>query len=252
MAFKNDIFSDEWIDLIFQNKNRDYGAYQLRRNSIKRHLFAFSIAAILFILASLAPEIIHRIAPARKEKDVSVRVISDLSLLKPPPPPPNQDLLKEIPPPPQIRNTIKFTPPIIKPDKEIANEEEPKMQKEVIEQKSAVGTVNFDKGTDDIAAPIAKENFQIAGDNTDDQPFTVVEQMPQFPGGEAEMFKFIRQNLKYPSQAQSAGVQGKVIVNFVVGKDGKITNIKIVRGIGFGCDEEAIRVLGKDASLESR
>jgi protein TonB len=69
--------------------------------------------------------------------------------------------------------------------------------------------------------------------------------MPQFPGGEIELYKFIRENLKYPSQAQEAGIQGKVILNFVVGRDGKITNIKVVRGIGFGCDEEAIRVLQK-------
>jgi protein TonB len=69
--------------------------------------------------------------------------------------------------------------------------------------------------------------------------------MPQFPGGEVEMYKFIRENLKYPTRASEAGVQGKVILNFVVGKDGKITSIKVVRGIGFGCDEEAIRVLQK-------
>lgn len=243
MAIKTDIFSEEWTDLIFQNKNKDYGAYQLRKKSYRRHLIAFSIAVFLFVLISLIPAIMHQLAPKRHEKNVSIRVMSDLNLK--PPSPPNENILKEIPPPPPIRNTIKFTPPVIKPDELVADEEEPKMQKEVIEEKTAIGTVDFNKGTDDISAPVAKDNFQIAGDNTDEQPFTVVEQMPQFPGGEAEMFKFIKENLKYPSQAQNAGVQGKVILNFVVNKDGKITNIKVVRGIGFGCDEEAVRVLEK-------
>jgi protein TonB len=244
MAVQNDIFSQEWIDLIFQNKNKEYGAYQLRKKQYRRVIIAFSVAVVLFVLISAIPAIMHQIAPKRQEKDVRVRVMSDIKLLKPPPPP-NQDILKEIPEPPKLRNTIKFTPPVIKPDREVADEEEPKMQQEVIQKPSAIGTVDFNKGTDDIAAPIPKENFQIAGEGTDEQPFTVVEQMPQFPGGEAEMFKFIKENLKYPPQAQNAGVQGKVILNFVVGKDGKITNVKVVRGIGFGCDEEAVRVLEK-------
>ena len=117
------------------------------------------------------------------------------------------------------------------------------MQKEIVQQKAAIGTVDFNKGTDDVAAPIAKQEAKIAEE--EDKPFLIAEKMPQFPGGDIEMMKFIRDNLKYPGRAQEAGVQGKVVVNFVVGRDGKITNIKIVRGIGAGCDEEAVRVLEK-------
>jgi protein TonB len=117
------------------------------------------------------------------------------------------------------------------------------MQKEVIEDKSAIGTVNFDKGTDDVAAPIAKKNVEITEEV--EQPFVVVEIMPQFPGGESEMMKFINANLKYPVIAQEMGVSGTVIINFVVGRDGKISRIKVMRGIGSGCDEEAVRVLEK-------
>lgn len=244
MSINDDIFSDEWIDLIFNEKNKDYGAYQLRKRSSVRHLIALIISVFVFLLVSALPAILRQITPEKSEKDVRVRVMSDLNMEKPPPPP-NEDVLKEIPPPPKLRNTIKFTPPVIKPDQEVAEEDEPKMQKEVIEEKSAIGTVDFDKGTDEIEAPIAKENAEIAGEGTEEKPFTVVEQMPQYPGGETEMYKFIMNNLKYPAKASEAGIQGKVILNFVVGKDGKITNIKVVRGIGFGCDEEAVRVLQK-------
>jgi periplasmic protein TonB len=240
MVINNDIFSDEWCDLIFDGKNKEYGAYDHRKKSNPRHFVAFVLSVFLFLLASFFPVIMHVIVPQQRETMVTVTTLSDIKLDKPKEP---ENILKEIPPPPPIRNTIKFTPPVIKPDEAVNDEEEPKMQKEVIEQKAAVGTVDFSKGTDDVAAPIAKQAEKITEDN--DKPFLVAEKMPQFPGGEIEMMKFINENLKYPARAQEAGVMGKVVVNFVVGRDGKITNIKIVRGIGAGCDEEAIRVLEK-------
>jgi periplasmic protein TonB len=241
MVINDNIFSDDWCDLVFEGKNKDYGAYELRKKSYTRHFWALTIAALLFVLASLTPEIMHRIMPKQREMMVTVRTLSDLNLEKPKEP--QENILKEIPPPPPIRNTIKFTPPVIKPDEQVNEEDEPKMQKEVVEDKAAISTADFNKGTDDVAAPIAKQAEKIVEE--DDKPFLIVEQMPQFPGGDIEMMKFIRDNLKYPPRAQEAGVQGKVIVNFVVGRDGKITHIKIVRGIGSGCDEEAIRVLEK-------
>jgi periplasmic protein TonB len=240
MVINEDIFSDEWCDLVFDGKNKDYGAYELRKKSSLRHFWALIIGVLIFIFVALLPTIIHIIMPKEREISVSVRTLSEINIDKPKEP---ENILKEIPPPPPLRNTIKFTPPVIKPDEAVNEEEEPKMQKEIVEQKAAISTSDFNKGTDDVAAPIAKQNTKITEE--DDKPFLVVEQMPQFPGGEVEMMKFIRDNLKYPGRAQEAGVTGKVIVNFVVGRDGKITHIKIVRGIGSGCDEEAIRVLEK-------
>ncbi len=73
--------------------------------------------------------------------------------------------------------------------------------------------------------------------------FTVVEDMPSFPGGEEELFRFLGKNIKYPAMAKDAGIKGMVYVNFVVWTDGKIRDVKVLRGIGGGCDEEAIRVV---------
>ena len=239
MAANNDIFSNEWCDLIFEAKNQVYGAYELRKRSTNRHFRALMIASILFILAILGPGLIKSILPERKETDTSVRKLTEIKIEKP-----KEDIRKEIPPPPPpVRNTIKFTPPVIKPDEQVAEEDEPKMVKEIVDEKAAVGTVNFDKGTYDIAAPIAKKNSEITEET--EAPFAVVEQMPEFPGGEKEMMKFIKANLKYPVIAQEMGVSGTVIINFVVGRDGKISRIKVMRGIGSGCDEEAVRVLEK-------
>lgn len=79
----------------------------------------------------------------------------------------------------------------------------------------------------------------------EEEIFTVVESMPEFPGGEAAMRVFLGKNLKYPELANQAGISGKVYVSFVVEKDGSITDVKLLRGIGGGCDEEALRVVSK-------
>lgn len=80
-------------------------------------------------------------------------------------------------------------------------------------------------------------------ENNNGEPFIIVEQMPVFVGGEAEMYKFLKQNLTYPQIAKETGIQGVVYATFVIEKDGSISNIKILRGIGGGCEEEAIRVI---------
>ena len=89
-------------------------------------------------------------------------------------------------------------------------------------------------GDDDVAVPPAPKVEKI---------FSVVEKMPEFPGGEAKMYEFIGKNMKYPNKAKEANVHGKVYVQFVVEEDGKLSNIKVIRGIGSGCDEEAMRVV---------
>lgn len=243
MNTNSDIFSNEWCDLVFEGKNQEYGAYAHRKNSSNRHFHALVLACALIIFSATAPSLIRRILPKKEERELRIRTLSDINLEKPK----ENNVLKEVPPPPPplVRNTIKFTPPVIKPDEQVNEEDEPKMQKEVVEQKAAIGAVNFNKGTDDVSAPIAValENAKITEDA--DAPFYTVEQMPQFPGGEKEMMKFITDNLRYPVVAQEMGVSGTVIINFVIDREGAITNIKVIRTIGSGCDEEAIRVLQK-------
>jgi len=240
MAANNNIFSSAWCELVFESKNHEYGAYELRKNSSRRHLRALIIASVFFVFIVSSPILIRQILSKKTvEKDVSVRILTDIKIDKPK----EDEIIKEIPPPPPVRNTIKFIPPVIKPDQMVADEEQPVMQKEVIDAKAAVSNISFDKGTDDVVAPVATVNNQITEET--DQPFIIVEQMPQFPGGDNEMVKFIKLNLRYPPLATEMGISGTVIVNFVVERDGKITRVKVVRGIGGGCDEEAVRVVSK-------
>lgn len=88
--------------------------------------------------------------------------------------------------------------------------------------------------------PVEEEEDEILGEET---VFVVVESMPSFPGGMSELMKFLHENISYPQLAKDAGVQGRVFVSFVVEKDGTVTDIQILRGIGGGCDEEAIKVV---------
>ncbi len=243
MAKNVNIFSDEWSDMVFEDRNHSYGAYILRKLSNRRHMTSLIIAVVVFSLAVTSPVIIKSITPERKEVDVSVRVLSNVNIDKPKE---NVDeLIKELPPPPVVKNVIKFTAPVIKPDEEVNEEDEPKMQQEVVDSKAAIGTINYDKGTDDPNAvmpdQMPNEDQKIVEEKM--EPFTVVEQMPDFPGGEAELFKYLQKNIKYPEMARESGITGVVYVKFVVDKHGKISDIQLLRGIGGGCDEEAIRVV---------
>ncbi len=239
MPSKIDIFSREWCEMVFEGKNQDYGAFTIRKNSAKRHIYGIVIACTLFLIAFSLPGLIEKYVPKRIEKDVTVRTLSDLNLEKPPE---QENILKELPPPPPpLRNTIKFTPPVIKPDEQVAEEEQPKLQQEVIETKAAVGVIDFSKGTDDVTAPLPVDDKQISGEG--DAPFIVVEQMPEFPGGEKALLKWLGKNVKYPPLAAENGVSGRVVVAFIVDAEGNISQIKLLGGIGGGCDEEAIRVV---------
>lgn len=241
MASGNQLFSREWCELVFEPKYRDYGGYELRTNSQRRHFKALLLASLLFILVVTSPFLVKQIFPEKKERDLTVRVLTDFKLEKPK----EENILRELPPPPpvQLRNTVKFVLPVIKPDEQVS-EEQPPTQKEILTEKAAISNVTFDKGSDDIAAPVANADNKKITEETD-APVVVAEQMPQFPGGETEMLRFIKTNLRYPTAAQQNGIQGTVVLNFVVNREGKITNIKVVRGIGYGCDEESIRVLEK-------
>ena len=135
------------------------------------------------------------------------------------------------PPPPKVQ-----LPEIIEvPDEEEIEEEiEVELDVEVTEE-----TV-----VEDIVFEEAPEEEEV------DEVFTIVEDQPQFPGGMPAFYKFVGDNMKYPAQARRMGIEGRVFVQFVVDKDGTVTEVKAVKGIGAGCDEEAERVLRKSPKFK--
>lgn len=171
---------------------------------------------------------------------VEVTVLSDLQLEQKKTEQP-KDIIMEAPPP-LLKSTIKFTPPVIKPDEEVKDTVVIKTQEEVTKASVAISVADVKGSTDEKAVDIADLNKQVVED-TISQPYVYVEQMPQFPGGDNALHKFISSNLRYPESAIDNGIVGRVFVQFVVNSSGIITSVKVLRGIGGGCDEEAIRVI---------
>ena len=244
MAKDIDLTSSEWCDLVFEGKNKAYGAYDMRQNSPKRHNRAMIVVVLVVIFAFSLPYIISSIVP-EKEEEIEMNVVTELSKLgaevkK------NEELkpIVEITPPPPLKSSIKFTPPVIKKDDEVREEDEIKSQDELIATKVNISIADV-KGNDEIHGQDIADFKEIVAPKkeVEEKPYEAVEQMPTFPGGEAELMKFMSENLKYPVIAQENGIQGRVILRFVVSKTGAIENIQVVRSVDPTCDKEAIRMV---------
>lgn len=137
---------------------------------------------------------------------------------------------------------------------EITQQEQPKPQPmEMPKQTTQLEIVNDDVEVEDIEINVETNQEEVIQEYTpveveeeevvEQEVFTIVEQMPSFPGGDEKMYKYLGNNIKYPQVARETGIQGRVFVNFVVEPDGSVSNVKVLRGIGGGCDEEAMRVV---------
>ena len=258
MARNVDLTSKEWCDVVFENRNKEFGAYQLRLNSKPRHLRAFLftlIGAIAIIIIAYSYMKVaayieeQRIMDQANQELVAVDLAAEEQEEEQEPEETKFEQPEEQALPEEILNTVKVTELLIAKDEEVKAEDEIKSQDELKETQTAFGQTDFDKGTDDRNV-IREHKEEVIVEKKEEvkepeKVFTAVEQMPQFPGGDAELYKFISQNLNYPAMAIENGVQGKVIVQFVVTKDGSIGNVKVVRSVDRDLDNEAIRVCKK-------
>lgn len=254
MAKNVDLTSKAWCDVVFAARNKDFGAYQLRLDSKPRHLKAFiitliSVVAIMIIALSYLK--VSQIIAEKQIKDQAAQelVAVDLSAEEDTEEPEEVEAKLEMPEeqalPEEILNTVKVTELLIAPDEEVKAEDEIKSQDELKETQTAFGQTDFDKGTDDRNVVRKHKEEIIVEKKVEVEPekvFTAVEQMPQFPGGDAELMKFLSKNIKYPTMAMENNIQGRVIVQFVVTKTGAIGEVKVVRSVDRDLDREAVRV----------
>jgi periplasmic protein TonB len=230
----SNVVAQRWEDLIFENRNKAYGAYMLRtvytKNVIKGVLLTIVIVALLFYSPDIialfkADEVVDK-APPRKL--VYTELSAPPPIDKPKPPPPQVQL-------PKLQKVIKFVPP--KVVKEEVVEEVPTIEE--IKQHE-VAAVEVEGPTEIVfEEPVA----EVVVEEDENQIFTVVEQQPEFQGGYEAMMNFIKKNMRYPASARRMGVDGTVYVSFVVSKDGSISEVKTIRGISADCDKEAMRVV---------
>jgi periplasmic protein TonB len=223
-----------WDDIVFEQRNKDYGAYINRKNYSKYVIIALGITVVVLLLVLVAPALAELLSSMREPEEPKLKEMT-VSLDQPPPitpQPPPPDI--KIPPP--VRTIIKFLPPKVT-EKEVVEEEEMPTIEEV--QEAETGAV-AQEGTGEV---VFDEPVQEAVGNDDDQIFTAVEQSAEFPGGYAAMMKFVQNNMKYPASARRMGTEGKVFVQFVVDKEGAISDMVIIRGMSADLDKEAMRVI---------
>ena len=240
---KIDLTSPEWCELVFQGKNKAYGAYKMRADSPKRHMWAM---AIVVIIAAAGFSIPAWVGPADSEQKEVMTEVTVLSQLSEEPEVKQEEFKKVEPvaPPPALKSSIKFTAPVIKKDEEVRDDEEIRGQEELTRTKVAISIADV-KGNDELNGKDIAELKEVItkAPEVEEKPFTMVEQMPQFPGGDRELLSFIAKNLRYPTVSQENGIQGKVIIRFVVSTTGDVKEITVLRSLDPYCDKEAIRVI---------
>lgn len=251
---KIDLYDPKWVEMVFAGKNKEYGAYQLRKGTSGRNIKALLILVIAAALVGgfLAWKVIEQKQAEEQQAYMEAMKLAELQQQakkeekKKEPVKPKIEPKKEIP---VARETQKFTAPVIKKD-ELVKEENQVKQMDKLDEKVAVGTENKE-GTKDRLAEAVRSDIAEAAPPPPPAPkpevsnkvFEVVEEMPHFPGGAAALQAFLSSNTKYPVVAQENGVQGRVIVSFVVERDGSITDVRVVRSVDPSLDREASRVV---------
>ena len=235
---KINLFREEWLDLIFDQKNKSYGAYELRRQNSSNTAKSLLYAGTVFIFLFLTPKIISLInGPSPADEITDTVTVAKIA----PPPPFNPDTPPPPPvePPPPKQAQVKFPPPTVRADHLVSDKEPP----QIIDLKEAnpgQKTIAGDPEADIvIAGPIGNGPKQAAVVE-DNEVYTIItiETQPNFPGGMDKFYAYLRKSVKYPPMAAERNTQGKVFLSFVVEKNGELTDIKVDRPLGDGTDEE--------------
>lgn len=246
---KIDLISGEWTELVFAGRNQAYGAYKLRQGTGKRNVISI-IAVVCLIIACQIGLTIKKAADAEAAKRAAMNQAVELSKLEQPKKAEVKQKQVKVEPEKvveQVKSSIKFTAPVIKKDSEVRPEDELKTQDQIMETKTAIGSFDV-KGNDDVNGEVLKAKEVIAQPEPpkheeEAKVFDVVEQMPSFPGGSSALMEYLHDHVKYPVVAQENGVQGRVVVSFIVEKDGSITDVRVVRSVDPSLDREAARVV---------
>lgn len=246
----NKILKSDILDIVFERRNKEYGAYQLRRGYNKRLLTALAAVALITGLLFVANYILGRTGGTHRETvavvDVQLEQIHEEKKAEPlpPPPPPPRTTVQKI-------QTTRFTPPKIVKDNEVKEDEKPPEQAKLEETK--IGVINQEGVKDEgvVTPPVGDAGKGVVEaparnkDATDyNQTFTKVEIESEYPGGFAAWLRYLNKNFHYPEDALANEIQGTVVVQFIVDRDGVVSDVEAVSGPETGgLKQEAIRVI---------
>jgi protein TonB len=216
-------------EMVFTTRNKGYGAYVLRKKYQKYTLISLLIGVFMIGAAVTYPLLAAYLTKSKIVKETKTVEIDILNApkeeLPPPPPPP--------PPPPDVVQQQRFVAPVVTTDS---------VETTMVTQDDLSTKPNTEAPAEESMV-VEEVKTQVIEQAAPAQIFTVVEEQPTYPGGDEARIKYLQDNMKYPEEAKELGVQGKVYVTFVVEVDGSISDVKVLRGIGSGCDDEAIRVV---------
>jgi protein TonB len=242
------------LDIIFDGRNKEYGAYELRKTYNKRLIEALIGVIIIILLVWVVAFLSNQSNEVNNQvfvvKDVQLEEITaEKKIESPPPPPPPK------PPDPPKVEMVKFTPPIIVKDDEVKAEEKPPEMEKLEDTK--IGTMNQEGVKDEGIVPLAASD---GGKGIVEAPkakpaedyektFLKVEIESEYPGGAAAWKRYLNKNFHYPEDGLSNEIQGIVIVQFIVDKEGNVSDVQAVSGPEEGgLREEAIRVIRKSGT----
>lgn len=235
---KLDLLNNHWLDIVFEGRNKSYGAYDLRKSITKGTVRAFIFGTILFAILVSIPNIM-RMIPDRKEDATLDQKITAIKL------PPKKEEPKDInlpppPPPPPKVDQVKFVKPVVAKADEVV--EEIAVVKDLKDKNIGKETIKGDPDAVLTVEPVGKGPAAVIEEDNTVYNTAGIEVKPDFPGGMEKFNAFVAKNYQAPEEE---GLKGKVYVTFVVEKDGSLTDIKVLRDIGYGTGKEAIRVLNK-------
>ncbi len=232
---KLDLLKRSWTDIVFEGRNKKYGAYELRTTNPGTTWKAFAIGAVIFAFLVSIP-MLAKLIPDTAEEDVNLdKKIVTVKL--PPKEKPKENLPPPPPPPPKV-DQVKFVKPVVAKAEEVV--EEPPKIKEIVDKKLGAETIKGDPDAVLTVEPVGNGPKDVVEEDNSIYNTAGIEVKPEFPGGLAKFYDYIRKNYQAPDEE---GLNGKVFVSFVVEKDGSLTDIKVIRDIGYGTGKEAIRVL---------
>jgi protein TonB len=249
---KIDLLDQKWIDLVFDGKNEAYGAYKIRQDTTKRNNMAMlflllgiaAIVGIFFAYGGIASAIAASeernegtealemvVEEQEQEEQEEEEIVYDIQ--------PEEEQVQQD----QLMNSEKFTDYAMDDE---APQEVTKTQDETEKSDVAISSVTFDQGSEE-GQQVLKQNEvvveKVEQKEEETKVFEVVEQMPQFPGGDAALMQYLSSHIKYPVVAEENGIQGRVVCTFVVERNGSITDVRVVKSVDPSLDKEAVRVI---------
>ncbi len=230
---KLDLLKNQWLDIVFEGRNKLYGAYELRKSNNKTTMKSLIIGGVIFTFLVSIPVLVS-LLPDGSEDTTLDQKITTVKL--PPKEKPKENIPPPPPPPPKV-DQVKFVKPVVAKAEEVT--EEPPKITEIKDKKLGAETIKGDPDAELTVEPVGNGKDVVEEDNSIYNT-AGIEVKPDFPGGIEKFYKYVGKNYQVPEEE---GLKGKVFVSFVVEKDGSLTDIKVIRDIGYGTGKEAIRVL---------